>query len=134
MPRPVLLAGDKRTHRLGDEPEDEAVERIPAAPPPQAKETAMPKGVYPRKAKGDQPSAEAKAVTQKPKKAKTKKARAKPAKVAARLASTSKSEPNFVVDDAGRVAIIDGTTRIDLSVSATKRLALFIDRTKGFRA
>lgn len=133
-PRPVLLAGDKRTHRLGDDAEGERIDRAAAVPPPQAKETAMPSGVYPRKpraAKSDQPG-EGKPVTEKRKKPGVKKA--KGGKVVARLASTSSTEPNFVVDDAGRIAIIDGTTRIDLSVSSTRRLVQFMDRTKSFRS
>jgi hypothetical protein len=105
---------------------------LPPAPPP-SQETDMPRV---KRAANDTPPAtdEAEPVRKKRGPKPGFKRKPKADKVAARLASTSSSEPNFVVDDAGRIAIIDGTTRIDLSIAATKRLVQFMDRTKSFRS
>lgn len=104
-------------------------------------EEAMPRGVYPRKPRAEGEESDANTTQKKPRKKRAAKVRLRVAKAEihingakrGRRASAGLIEANFVLDDMGRVAIVDGESRIELSLPATKRLELFLARTKVFR-
>lgn len=128
-----------RVHRLGDEPEErgsDPTEPIitPLVAPTddgelivaeRARESRMPKGQYPRKKKAVVDEAPPPVAKRRgPKPGSKRKARTAPAV----------GEMRFLIDDQGGISITpDSGDPIHLDADATKRLELFLNRTKDLR-
>lgn len=136
----------KRVHRIDDDEEEHVPANEPAITPfvvadargellatrpvlqkprrrREAKENAMPRGIYKRKKRAAGEGEAGAAVKERPAKAKR----------GRRAAAAGGGEAHFIVDDMGCIAVEKGGARVDLSLPDTKRLAAFIERTKAFR-
>jgi hypothetical protein len=101
-------------------------------------EPTMPKGVYPRKNKGEEGSAPGQPAADAPKRRGRKPG--KQAKRAARPAPGRRRDglpigaASFVIDDRGGMEIRDGQQSIQLELADVQRLTEFLERTKGIRS